>query len=151
MKPPRPAQPAAGRSCTFCRIIGGEAPAFAVFEDALAYAFLDHRPLLKGHVLLTPKAHRETLQDLPEDAVGPLFRIARMLCGAVERAMAADGSFLAINTRISQSVPHLHIHVVPRWRKDGLFSPKLVWKRQPYRDEAEMRAVQEAIRREIRA
>ncbi len=141
----------APKPCAFCRILQRELPGFAVYEDALAFAFLDHRPLLKGHVLLMPKAHNETLQDLPDDVVGPLFLAAKSLCGAVERATQADGSFLAINTRISQSVPHLHIHIVPRWKTDGLFSSKLVWKRQPYRDEAEMRDVQAAIRREVTA
>lgn len=142
MKPPR----SAAKPCTFCRILHGDLPGFAVYEDGLAFAFLDHRPLLKGHVLLMPKAHCETLHDLPDEAVGPLFRVAKSLSGAVERAMQADGSFLAINT---QSVPHLHIHIVPRWKSDGLFSPKLVWKRQPYRDDAEIRQVQAAITKEV--
>lgn len=138
----------APRPCTFCRLIRGGLPGFPVLEDALAFAILDHRPLHKGHVLLMPTAHCETLHDLPAEAVGPLFLAARTLSGAVEQAMQADGSFLAINTRISQSVPHLHIHIVPRWQNDGLFSPKLVWKRQPYRDQAEMHDVQAAIQRE---
>ncbi len=120
-----------------------------VYEDELAVAFLDHRPLLAGHCLLVPRTHVETLPELPEGLVAPLFGAARLLAGAVEAGMAADGSFVAINNKISQSVPHLHIHVVPRWKGDGLFSPKMVWKRSPYKDEAERKAVAEKIRRAV--
>ncbi len=109
-------------------------------------AFLDHRPLLRGHCLLVPRAHVETFDEVPDALVGPLFTAARRLSRAVQTALGADGSFVAVNTRISQSVPHLHVHVVPRWKRDGLFSRSLVWMRRPCRDEAEMTAVGEAIR-----
>ena len=135
-----------GRGCVFCRIVRGEAPARVVYEGGGALAFLDHRPLLPGHCLLVPKAHHETLADLPSALVGPLFAAAQELARAVEVGMGADGSFVAVNNRVSQSVPHLHVHVVPRWRKDGLFGRNFVWVRRPYADEAAALTVQEAIR-----
>ena len=136
----------AGRACAFCRIARGEAPARVVYEDEVGLAFLDHRPLLPGHCLLVPKAHHETLTDLPPALVGPLFAAAQALARAVETGMAADGSFVAVNNRVSQSVPHLHVHVVPRWRKDGLFGRNFVWARRPYESEAAADAARDAIR-----
>jgi histidine triad (HIT) family protein len=115
-----------------------------VFEDGDSVAFLDHRPLFPGHVLLIPRHHFETLADLPPALVGPLFFNARLLSLAVEEAMEAEGSFLAVNNRVSQSVPHLHVHVVPRRRKDGLRG--FFWPRRSYGDEAERRRVAEAVR-----
>ena len=109
-------------------------------------AFLDHRPLLPGHVLLVPRSHVATLPDLPVSEVGPLFTLARSLTRALPRAIGGDGAFVAINNVVSQSVPHLHIHVVPRRNDDRLFSRNLAWTRRPYRDQDEMRQVAEAIR-----
>ena len=106
--------------CLFCRIAGGEADAAIVLDKPGAVAFLDIRPLFHGHVLLVPRAHHETLADLPEDAVGPLFATAQRLARAVEAAMEAQGTFVAMNNRVSQSVPHFHVHVVPRNPRDGL-------------------------------
>ena len=144
--------PAAARDdCAFCKIIGGESSTSVVFSDDVSLAFLDHRPLLKGHCLLIPKQHVDTLIDLPADQMGPLFTNARLLAGAVERGLQADGSFVAINTRVSQSVPHLHIHIVPRWKKDGLFSNILIWRRRPYKNEQEMAGVRNAIQNAIDA
>ncbi len=117
--------------CLFCRIARGEAPSDVVLEDDGFLAFLDHRPLFPGHCLLIPRAHHETLADLPLGLVGPLFANARLLASAVERAFAADGSFVAVNNRVSQSVPHLHVHVVPRRFKDGLRG--FFWPRHPYK------------------
>ena len=134
------------RRCVFCDIVRGDAAASVVFEDGASLAFLDHRPLLPGHCLLVPKAHHETLTDLPAAAVGPLFANAQLLARAVEARMEANGVFLAINNRISQSVPHLHVHIVPRWTKDGLFSRSYVWKRQPYENDEALRQAQESIR-----
>ncbi|HEX9943149.1 MAG TPA: HIT family protein [Thermoanaerobaculia bacterium] len=145
---PRAAK-AAAKGCVFCDIVRGRTEAAVVFEDNASVAFLDHRPLLPGHCLLVPKEHAETLPDLPADLAGPLFQNAQLLCRAVERGLAAEGSFMAVNNRISQSVPHLHVHIVPRWKGDGLFSVKLLWKRSPYRDEAARRMVQEKIRRAV--
>jgi histidine triad (HIT) family protein len=134
--------------CPFCRIVAGDVTAATVFEDDLSLAFLDHRPLFPGHCLLIPKTHFETLADLPEDLTGPLFSNARLLAGAVEQAMQSEGSFVAINNRVSQSVPHLHIHIVPRRKKDGLRG--FFWPRRKYESAAEMentrKLVQEAAR-----
>ena len=132
-------------SCVFCEIVArGEA---AIFEDAVSFAFLDHRPLFPGHCLLVPKEHYETLADLPAELVGPLFRNAQLLARAVEMGMEAEGSFVGINNRVSQSVPHLHIQVVPRRKGDGLRG--FFWPRQKYADEEAMRRAGEAIGAEV--
>jgi len=130
--------------CLFCKIIRREITAHIVFEDVDALAFLDHRPLFPGHVLLIPKEHHQTLTHLPDALVGPLFTIARTLAAAVETALSAEGTFVAMNNRVSQSVPHLHIHIVPRRKKDGLKG--FFWPRHPYKDAAEMEAAAQAIR-----
>jgi histidine triad (HIT) family protein len=116
-----------------------------VFEDEVSLAFLDHRPVFPGHCLLIPKDHFETLTDLPAQLIGPFFKNAQLLSRAVESALEAHGTFVAMNNRVSQSVPHLHIHVVPRRRKDGLKG--FFWPRYPYKSEEEADAVQSAIRR----
>jgi histidine triad (HIT) family protein len=131
-------------SCMFCRIIGGEVSSYTVLEDDVTLAFLDHRPLFPGHCLLVPKTHYGTLLDLPAALLTPLMANAQLLARAVERGLEAHGSFVAINNRISQSVPHLHIHVVPRRRKDGLKG--FFWPRQPYKDEGSIAAVQQTLR-----
>ncbi|MGP3966293.1 HIT family protein [Streptomyces sp. 6N223] len=130
--------------CLFCRIVSGAVDSHRVFEDEAVVAFLDHRPLFPGHVLVLPRRHVETLTDLPEDAVGPFFSRVRRITGAVERAMAAAGSFVAANNRVSQSVPHFHVHVVPRNAKDGLRG--FFWPRTRYADEAEAAAVAGRLR-----
>lgn len=134
-------------TCTFCDIAAGAKPAYIVFEDETSIAFLDARPLFPGHVLLVPKDHYPALSDLPSHLVQPLFQNAQMLSASVERAMNAEGSFVAINNRVSQSVPHLHIHVVPRRKKDGLKG--FFWPRTPYKSESEMQDVQRAVRAAI--
>ncbi len=131
-------------TCTFCKIVSGELAAPVVLEDEHVLAFLDHRPLFPGHCLLVSKAHYETLADLPEDMIGTFFSAVQSLSRAVEGALKADGVFVAINNRVSQSVPHLHVHVVPRRRKDGLKG--FFWPRQNYKDEETKEAVREAIR-----
>ena len=108
-------------------------------QDAATVAFLDVRPLFHGHVLLVPREHVETLPDLPADQVAPLFTVAQRLCRAVEDAMDAQGTFVAMNNVVSQSVPHLHVHVLPRRRKDGLRG--FFWPRTTYADDEEMHAV----------
>ena len=140
---PEPITPA---RCVFCRIVRGEVPAKVVYEDDAVLAFLDHRPLFPGHVLVIPKTHVATLADLPPGLIAPLFGAVQRIGRAVEAGLGADGSFDAINNRVSQSVPHLHVHVVPRRRKDGLFAKGMVWTRHPYRDEAAMDEIQRAIR-----
>jgi histidine triad (HIT) family protein len=137
--------------CAFCGIIGGAPSDGVVFDDALSLAFLDHRPLLRGHCLLVPKRHIETFHALPAALIGPLFANAQLLARAVERGLQSDGTFVAINTRVSQSVPHLHIHIVPRWKKDGLFSKILICRRRPYRNREEMAEVGTAIRTAVSA
>ena len=129
--------------CKFCQIASQALPSYVVFEDAISLAFLDNRPLFPGHTLLVPKQHYETLGDLPADLVGPFFRNAQRLADAIERAMEAEGTFVAINNRVSQSVPHLHVHIVPRRKKDGLRG--FFWPRQTYKSAAEMKAAQTAI------
>jgi histidine triad (HIT) family protein len=136
-------------SCPFCQIIGGQTPAQIVLDDPEVLAFLDIRPLFPGHVLVVPKGHVETLTDLAPPLVEPLFAATRRIAGAVEAAMGADGSFVAINNRISQSVPHLHVHVAPRRRKDGLRG--FMWPRQRYPDHAAMADVADTIRSALTA
>ncbi len=131
-------------TCKFCQIVSGELPAELVFEDHSTLAFLDHRALLPGHTLLVPRAHHETLVDVPEALLVPLFGNAKLLARAVEEGLGAEGSLIAINNRVSQSVPHLHVHVIPRSRKDGLKG--FFWPRQGYADQAEMERVRDALR-----
>ncbi len=125
--------------CAFCAIARGETDAHVVFEDELSLAFLDFRPLFPGHALLIPRAHHETLADLPAELVAPYFANAQLLSRAVPAAMEAQGSFVAINNVVSQSVPHLHVHVVPRRRKDGLRG--FFWPRTRYEDDEQMARV----------
>jgi histidine triad (HIT) family protein len=134
-------------TCAFCRIISGEIESHLVFEDAVSLAFLDHRPLFPGHSLLVPKNHYETLNDLPAELIEPLFTNARLMARAVEQAMGAEGTFIAINNRISQGVPHLHIHIVPRRKKEGLKG--FFWPRNPYKDEAELLKTRKAIQKAV--
>ena len=134
-------------SCKFCQIIRKEIASHIVFDDETACAFLDQRPLFPGHTLLVPKAHMETLLDIPRDLIAVFFSNVQMLARAVEEALGAEGSFVAINNRVSQSVPHLHVHIVPRRKSDGLKG--FFWPRHPYKDAAEMSATQAAIRRAI--
>jgi histidine triad (HIT) family protein len=131
-------------NCLFCGIVNGEVSAAVVFEDELSLAFLDHRPLFPGHCLLVPRIHFETLTDLPHNLVGPFFQNVQLLAMAVENALEAEGTFVAMNNRVSQSVPHLHVHIVPRRKKDGLKG--FFWPRRKYEDEAEILEVQERIR-----
>ena len=115
-------------ACAFCQIAGGEVAVVLETDDALA--FLDHRPVFPGHCLLIPRRHVETLTDLPDELIQPFFRAGQRLARAVEQAMEAEGTFVAMNNKVSQSVPHLHLHVVPRRQKDGLRG--FFWPRQKY-------------------
>ncbi len=133
--------------CAFCDVITGAVRAEIVFEDEDCLAFLDHRPIFPGHTLLVPKAHHETLGDLPEHLVAPFFLDAQLLSMAVERAMDAKGTFVALNNKVSQSVPHLHVHIVPRRPKDGLRG--FFWPRRKYKDDAEAKSAADAIRSTI--
>jgi histidine triad (HIT) family protein len=119
----------------FCEIVKGERSAHIVMDEPEAMAFLDTRPLFKGHTLLVPRVHYETLTDLPAESLGPFFEYAQRLAAAMESVLDAAGSFVAMNNRVSQSVPHLHVHVVPRNRKDGLRG--FFWPRQKYESNEE--------------
>ena len=130
--------------CAFCRIVAGDGSAHVVLDDEVAVAFLDRRPLFHGHVLLVPRGHYETLPDLPADQVEGLFRRAQRLASAVESSMGAKGTFVAVNNRVSQSVPHLHVHIVPRTKGDGLRG--FFWPRTTYADDAEAADVAGRIR-----
>ena len=133
--------------CVFCDIVARTVQAEVVYRDESLIAFLDSHPLFPGHVLLCPREHYVTLTDLPTSLTGPIFAATQLLARAVENAVDAEGTFIAINNRVSQTVPHLHIHVVPRRRRDGLRG--FFWPRQPYKDEAAREAVRDAIEREI--
>ena len=116
------------------------------FADDISLAVLDHRPLFPGHSLLIPRNHYETLADLPAAQIGQFFFNAQLLAKAIELALSAEGSFVALNNRVSQSVPHLHVHIVPRRRKDGL---KSFWPRNKYQDDEHIKKTQVAIRKAI--
>jgi histidine triad (HIT) family protein len=135
--------------CQFCAIAAGETAADVVWEGPETIAFLDHRPVFPGHTLLVPRRHVDTLVELPDELIGPLFSDARLLARAMEGGFGADGTFVAINNRVSQSVAHLHVHVVPRHRKDGLRG--FFWPRQRYASEEEAATVAARLRAAIAA
>jgi len=130
-------------NCLFCRIVSGDLPATIVYEDKTSLAFLDHRPLFHGHTLLVPREHFETLGDLSPQLIEPYFKAAKLLSLVVESAMDAEGTFVAMNNRVSQSVPHLHVHIVPRRRKDGLKG--FFWPRTKYKSDEEIKEVQSKL------
>jgi histidine triad (HIT) family protein len=134
---------AKSEGCIFCQIASGTLAAPLVFEDEVSLAFLDHRPIFPGHTLLIPKQHYETLADLPEALIKPIFANVQLLERAIEAALQAEGTFVAINNRVSQSVPHLHVHIVPRRRKDGLRG--FFWPRQAYKDPDEMENIRKNL------
>ena len=131
-------------SCAFCAIVRGDLAVSVVLQDSDTMAFLDRRPLFHGHTLVVPRVHCETLADLPGDLLRPLFERAQIVARAMEEALGAQGTFVAINNRVSQSVPHLHIHVVPRRQGDGLKG--FFWPRQRYANEHEMEAMADRLR-----
>jgi histidine triad (HIT) family protein len=130
--------------CTFCAIAAGDIPATMVLHDDDVAAFLDARPVFKGHVLIVPRAHVPTLSDMPAAGLSTLFAAVQRVARAVESGLGADGTFVAMNNKVSQSVPHLHVHVVPRRKKDGLRG--FFWPRVAYADDAEREAFAEKIR-----
>lgn len=131
-------------TCTFCRILAGDLPADVVLSDDDVVAFLDHRPLFPGHVLVVPRQHVELLGDLPAAALGPLSARVQQISAVVPPALGAEGTFVAVNNGVSQSVPHLHVHVVPRRRGDGLRG--FFWPRTPYDDDRHRAEVAAALR-----
>jgi histidine triad (HIT) family protein len=130
--------------CTFCKIRDGDIPAHHVLDEPDTLGFLDQRPVFPGHVLVIPRHHLETLMDLPSDQIPPYFAAVQRVSAAVQRALEADGIFNGINNVVSQSVPHLHTHVVPRRRKDGLRG--FFWPRQKYESDEAMAETADAIR-----
>jgi histidine triad (HIT) family protein len=134
-------------NCLFCSIASGTIKAVVVYEDGDSLVFLDHRPLFPGHCLVIPRQHSETLSDLPAESVGPFFTLVQTMARAVESAMEAEGTFVAMNNRVSQSVPHLHVHVVPRKRKDGLKG--FFWPRTKYKTTEEMIEVADRIAKKL--
>jgi histidine triad (HIT) family protein len=135
-------------ACVFCQIVSRAVPAAIVFEDQLTLAFLDHRPLFPGHTLLIPKEHVETLNEVAGPLLERLTANSRLLAIGMEKARAAQGAFVAINNRVSQSVPHLHVHVVPRTKGDGLKG--FFWPRQKYRDDEHLEEVRASLSRVLK-
>jgi histidine triad (HIT) family protein len=135
-------------ACVFCAIGRGDAAAFVVAETEHTIAFLDRRPVFPGHALLVPRRHVVTLPDLPDDLLAPFFAEARRLATAIPAALDAAGTFVANNNVVSQSVAHLHVHVVPRRFKDGLKG--FFWPRTTYRDDAHAEEVAAQIRAALR-
>jgi histidine triad (HIT) family protein len=130
--------------CLFCLIVAGEEPAYIVWEAPETLGFLDTRPLFKGHVLLVPRQHVDTMTDLPEELVVPLFGTAKRIAATMPEVLGSQGSFVAVNNVVSQSVPHLHIHVVPRTKGDGLRG--FFWPRTRYADPEETAEYAERLR-----
>ncbi len=139
------------KPCPFCAIAAGEADTHVVFEDTATIAFLDRAPLFHGHVLLIPRAHIATIYEADDATLEAMGRASKRIAVAVTRAMQADGVFVAQNNVISQSVMHLHTHIVPRRKGDGLFSPRVIWKRVRYQGEAQMADLAARIRAVIEA
>ncbi|MDY6833182.1 MAG: HIT family protein [Chloroflexota bacterium] len=129
--------------CIFCDIAIGNAPAYIVYQDDVILAFLDKRPVFAGHCLVVPKKHFATLTDIPSYIMEPLFANAKLISKAIEASMGAGGTFIAINNKVSQSVPHFHIHVIPRTKGDGLKG--FFWPRMRYRDEEYVEQVRDRI------
>jgi histidine triad (HIT) family protein len=137
----------AEHGCIFCKIVAGEIDAATVYEDDQTIVFLDSGPLFPGHCLVCPKQHYDTLMDVPPDRLQPLFSTTQLVARAVENGLTAQGSFIAVNNKVSQSVPHLHVHVIPRTKGDGLKG--FFWPRRPYKDKEEMAKTADALRSAI--
>ena len=121
------------KGCVFCAVLAG-AEHHSIFRDDAVVAFLDHAPVVPGHTLVVPATHYETIDDLPDEALGPLFAVVRNVSVAMQKALGAEGSLTLANTRISQSVAHVHVHVVPRRKGDHFFTPgRPFWMRQRYK------------------
>jgi histidine triad (HIT) family protein len=129
--------------CLFCGIVAGSVPAFVVADEPAGFAFLDTRPVFKGHVLVVPRTHVTVLGDLPTGDLAPYFGLVQRLSLAVEAGLGAGGTFVAMNNKVSQSVPHLHTHVVPRTKGDGLRG--FFWPRTRYTSDDETSLYAEKI------
>jgi histidine triad (HIT) family protein len=124
------------RDCLFCAVAAGSEPSHVVLDEPDVLAFLDHRPVFKGHVLVIPRVHVVTLPDLPTELLEPVFGVVARCATAMVEGLGAQGSWVAQNNVVSQAVPHLHVHVVPRTKGDGLKG--FFWPRHKYEDEGEM-------------
>src|SRR3989442_2131959 len=133
-------------ACAFCDIVRGQVPVHVVHRDDAVFAFLDHSPLLHGHTLVLLREHVESLDDLSDEQTATLFAAVRRMSIAVQRGLGAEGSLVVTNTRISQSVPHVHVHVVPLRKRDWLFSPKMLWRRMAYESDAQAKEIAQKIR-----
>ncbi|GAA1964320.1 HIT family protein [Nocardioides panacihumi] len=122
-------------TCAFCQIVAGEVPAALVLDEPEVVAFLDRRPVFKGHVLVVPREHVVTLPELPADLLARVMGAVQRVAAAIPAALGAQGTFVAANNIVSQSVPHLHVHVVPRTKGDGLRG--FFWPRTKYDSDAE--------------
>lgn len=131
-------------ACAFCAIAAGDTPAHLVLDEPAVVAFLDARPVFPGHTLVVPRAHRDTLLDVGEDEIGTLFGAARRVAAAMEDGLGSGGSWVSVNNRVSQSVPHVHVHVVPRTKGDGLRG--FFWPRSRYHDDDEAAAIAARLR-----
>jgi len=121
------------KGCVFCAVVAG-AEHHSVYRDDAVVAFLDHAPVIPGHTLVVPTTHYDTIDDLPDEALAPLFTVVRNVSIAMQKVLGAEGSMTLANTKISQSVPHLHVHVVPRRKGDHFFTPgRPFWMRQKYK------------------
>ncbi len=134
-------------NCVFCKIAAGEIPATHVYEDEATVVFLDNNPLFWGHCLICPKEHYDTMLDLPMDTLAPLFGVVQRVGRAVEKGLGAEGSFVCVNNKVSQSVPHLHVHVIPRSKGDGMKG--FFWPRHPYRDKEHEAEVQRLLKKAL--
>jgi histidine triad (HIT) family protein len=135
------------KECLFCQIVSGNVKANIVFVDDLSLAFLDHRPLFHGHCLLIPREHVGTLGELPNELLPQYFLNVQRISASIEKVMRAEGTFVAINNKVSQSVPHLHVHIVPRTKGDGLKG--FFWPRKKYESEQEMEEVAARLRKDL--
>ncbi len=133
--------------CIFCRIISGEIPADTVYSDKHVVVFLDAKPLFPGHVLIVPRVHYETLTDLPRELLEPVYGCVQRVATVMETALGAEGSFTCNNNKISQTVAHLHIHVIPRKKGDGMSG--FFWPRHGYTGDAHRAEVVEALRKAL--
>lgn len=135
--------------CVFCRIVSGDIPTDIISEDADTLTFLDQSPVFPGHLLIVPRRHVATLPELPEDQLAPFFSQVRRAASVVGPALDAHGSFVGINNKVSQTVPHLHAHVIPRRVKDGLRG--FFWPRRGYKDEAHRQEIVARLREAYRS
>lgn len=134
-------------SCIFCNIVAKEIDAHVVLDDELVLAFLDTKPLFVGHVLVVPRAHVVTLPELPTNVLGPFFERVQSIARAIPKALGSQGTFVAMNNTVSQSVAHLHVHVVPRTKGDGLKG--FFWPRTKYKTDEQMRETAAKIASEL--